>query len=289
MVCTTRRLPVWTWRKPRSCWGHDGIEAWAPVADSFAIRAGEQRVISVRLKAIGNLEPGRYVIGVRVRSGVETTVAKLHVDWLGTLSRKIIRGGGQPAWGPKLRDSFRQNVHPNREWERLHVSQGVAGGDGSDGAASYLSFHIPDGPEGLRKGSIRSARVRLYFAPAHWAMQQAVTGDPTPRKDISWGRVKQAQGAKWPELHKCNYPGNLPATKPESSPMAMVEGSGIIVEAPLPGGIKIDEKQPNVNVAIEPTGPGGAVYWGNQAPDPLMRPVLVVDYDPEMKVEAAKK
>jgi hypothetical protein len=69
----------------------------------------------------------------------------------------------------------------------------------------------------------------------------------------------------------------------------MVDGSGIIVEAPVPGAIKIDDKQPNILVAIEPTGPGGAVYWGNQAPDPLMRPMLVVDYDPEMKVEAVKK
>ena len=135
----------------------------------------------------------------------------------------------------------------------------------------------------MRTGSIRSARVRLYFASAHWGMQQAVTGDTTLRKDIAWGRLKQGHGVQWPELNKCTYPDNLPGTKPESSLLAMAQGSEIIVEAPVPGDIRVDDKQPNILVAVEPTGPGGPVYWGNQAPDPSMRPALVIDYEPAKK------
>ena len=261
----------------------DGIEVTAPGGQALEIPAGERKVISVNIKASDLVKAGRHVIGVSVvgEHGKVVLTRTLPVDCLGTLSRKIIRGGGETAFGPKLREEFARNVKPNNShWERLHVSQGAPGGDG---AASYLSFHIPAEPKGMRTGSIRSARVRLYFASAHWGMQQAVTGDTTLRKDIAWGRLKQGHGVQWPELNKCTYPDNLPGTKPESSLLAMAQGSEIIVEAPVPGDIRVDDKQPNILVAVEPTGPGGPVYWGNQAPDPSMRPALVIDYEPAKK------
>ena len=53
-----------------------------------------------------------------------------------------------------------------------------------------------------------------------------------------------------------------------------------MVEGQIPGDLGHVTTTHHFRLLIEPTAPGGPVYWSHRAPDPAKRPVVLIDYEP---------
>jgi len=257
-----------------------GVAIRAPGNGTLTLRPGERKRLTVRLRSLDGIEAGRHIVTVRAAgdSG-DAAVRKFAVEWLGKLERAALTGGDHPLAGQDLWNNLGRLVKPAMHWQRLHVTHGSEGPRGPDGAACTLQIHVPE----KYRGRIRAARLRLCAAPVLWQAQQALAaGAPAselPRKGRVWGRLKQLQGPPWPDFNKIKFP-DLPAALGQGSPLLPPGPDPTVVEGQIPGDLGHVTTTHHFRLLIEPTAPGGPVYWSHRAPDPAKRPVVLIDYEP---------
>ncbi|MCH8047678.1 MAG: hypothetical protein IID44_28625, partial [Planctomycetes bacterium] len=237
-----------------------------------------RRKLELQIKAGDKTPRGKHTVVAKLvaQDGRVEIERRWHVEWLGPLERRVLRGGSAPIRQEPLHQLWSRRVRPNRHWEILQVSQGYQKPQDGGAATAYLWFHIP---KELRDVKIHQARIRLHTHASASRLYEAAQGSPSasPKPSGPQATLRRLAGPPWPKFNEVKYP-NLPKTIGESTTLTPVAGHAEKVEAKLPGPIKATDEQPNIYLAVEPTQPGGAVFWSHAAPDSSRAPVLIIDY-----------
>jgi outer membrane protein assembly factor BamB len=257
-----------------------GVAIRTPDNGTLTLQPGRRKTLPLRVRALDGIEPGRHIVTVRLAGARgDATARKFAVEWLGKLERAALTGSDHPLVRGDLWNDLNRLVKPAMHSQRLCVTYGSTGPRSPDGAACTLQIHVPE----KYRGRIRAARLRLCAAPVLRQAQQALStgaASKLPR----WGRLKQLKGPPWPDVNKIKFP-DLPAAVAQSSPLSPAGHNSTVVEGKIPGDLGHVTTTHHFRLLIEPTAPGGMVYWSHRASDPAKRPVVLIDYEPEAELK----
>ena len=257
--------------------GPAGIKVAVDGGNALELPPGTRKKITVRLKAGEALKAKTHLLTVKIvaESGNAEMERTLAVEWLGSLERKVLRGGSRSIM-PKS-DRWRwlaQNT------QHLWIKASKGGRKAGDGGSAYslVWFGIPN-----EVGTIRRARLRLHTAQdAHLTHEVLFDAKSKPGwfSSSPWGSVKQVLGPPWPNLNALQYPAR-PKTLPKTSALRPTKWAPNIVEADVPGDLDQINKSRQVKLSIEPTALNGAIYWSTHQQVGSGAAVLLIDYEPK--------
>ena len=252
-----------------------------PRGGAVTLAVQSRKELTLQIKASEKTPRGNHVIVAKLfaKDGHVELERRWHVEWLGPLERQVLRGGSAPVRQQPLLQLWSRRVRPNRHWEILQVSQGYQKPQDGGAATAYLWFHVP---KELRDKKIQQARIRLHTHATASRLFEVVQRSPTasPKRSGTKAILWRLPGPPWPKFNEVKYPV-LPKTVGKSTSLASVAARFGQVAAKLPGVIEATDKQPNIYLVVEPTQPGGTVFWSPRAPDRSQSPSLIIDYLPD--------
>jgi outer membrane protein assembly factor BamB len=251
-----------------------------PKGGAIALEPEGRKQLDLQIKAGEKTPRGKHAIVAKLvgQDGRVLMQRRWHVEWLGPLERRVLRGGSAPVRQERLNQLWSRTVRPNRHWEILQVSQGYQKPLDGGAATAYIWFHVP---KELRDKKIQQARIRLHTHASASQLLNAAGPLPSasPKPGGPKATLRRLVGPPWPKFNEVKYP-NLPKPIGESIALTPVAGQAGQFESKLPGAIEASDEKPDVYLAIEPTQPRGAVFWSHAAPDSSQAPVLIIDFLP---------
>ncbi|MFP6738046.1 MAG: malectin domain-containing carbohydrate-binding protein, partial [Planctomycetota bacterium] len=255
--------------------GSGGLEARSVSGGAVSIAPFSSVEVKIAVKGKAGMKPGVHQLVVKLvaADGKTRFEQKIPVEWIGKLSREVVRGGTRTILSEALQKNWGNLLRPNNlRNEFLYVSEGGAGKSG--GAATYLWFNLPGH---LRSNaSIHSARLRLQEAKEFSLLQPPPRG-AKPRGGVE-DVVRRLEGPPWPDFNKVKYP-DLPKPQAESLRLKRDPAKPSALEVELPPQWRGGGKDGNIYFVLEPGTAQGTAYWSNSASKRDRAPSLVIDYE----------
>ena len=257
-----------------------GFTLTPTAGDAIQLAAGERGQLELNVSGQPTLATGYHIATVKLvdEAGAEHAACTLPLEWLGPLERAVVWGTCRSPQDERYWNYMLVHYRPH-VWEHwLAVRQGAQEPGDGGGSHLYFGFDMHD----RYKARIRRVRLRLHVSPSRMALQDVSLADRwqhTPGEG-DWGILRQLAAPPGKNVNSIVFADDF-ELRPEATRLAPVTWSEQVIEGTVPGDLSHITETHTYYLEIEPTSVEGVAYWGQQPLDQSLRPVVLVDFEPE--------